>query len=58
MPFVSGREANLDDQARIEYVKKKAERIPKKSAKWYARVTRENGFEVENQYHSHQCKEA
>lgn len=94
MPFddASGREANLDDQARIEYVKnvliwlhkameeganvrgyylwslmdnfewsagydaryglyytdyEKAERIPKKSAKWYAQVIREKGFEVE-----------
>ncbi|MCI8543355.1 MAG: beta-glucosidase [Lachnospiraceae bacterium] len=92
LPFddAAGREVNLDDQARIEYVKnvlfwlhkameegadvrgyylwslmdnfewsagyaaryglyytdyEKSERIPKKSAKWYAQVTRENGFE-------------
>lgn len=95
MPFddAQGRAANLDDQARIDYVKgvltwlhkgiedgidvrgyylwslmdnfewsagyaaryglyytdyETLERIPKKSASWYAQVIRENGFEAES----------
>jgi beta-glucosidase/6-phospho-beta-glucosidase/beta-galactosidase len=88
-----GKEKNLDDQVRIDYVQnvlfwihkaieedvdvrgyylwslmdnfewsagyaaryglyytdyETLERIPKKSAKWYAQVTRENGFDCEN----------